>query len=104
MSCDNSIDLTTIVAQVKSALEPDFVTTRNPVVEGGVLNNSVLKAPSIRGDILLDTGARQALRFALVTDAPTKAVVSGSVADGTALLSLIEALESLGFIENNTTP
>ena len=104
MSCRNSIDIATITGDVKAALEPDFVTKQNPVITDGVINNSVLNAPSIRGDVLLDTPARRALRFALATDTPSKVVVTGSRADGTALLSLITALDTLGFIENNTTP
>lgn len=102
MSCDNSIPLDQIVTQVRDALAADFITAERPNINGADLENPILRSPSIRGDILFDSDARKALRFATNTNSVDKPVVSGSRADGTALTSVIQALVSLGFIVDET--
>lgn len=103
MSCDNSIPLVEIVDQVRTALEEDFIQTDNPRIDNGVFNEPILRAPSIRGDILFDAPARSALRRALVGRQEDPPMVSGSLSDGTALNNLLIALDTLGIIVNNTT-
>lgn len=103
MSCDNSIPVEEIVAQVRGALEADFIQADNPRIEKGVFNEPKLRAPSVRGDILFDAPARAALRRALLGRQETPPTVSGSLSDGTALNSLLIELDALGIIVNSTT-
>lgn len=103
MSCDNSIPLQTIVDQVRTALESDFITQDNPTIVNGVFTTPVLNSPSIRGDILFDAAARQALRFAVNTTASEVPEVVGSRSDSTALASLLTALATAGLIVDSTT-
>lgn len=103
MSCDNSLPLDEITQQVRDALAEDFVQVGRPIVTDGVFTNSTFKSPSIRGDILLDSLAKDALVGALrgrVVDPPS---VSGSRSDGTALQSLLTALEQQGIVVDDTT-
>lgn len=103
MSCDNTIPLAEIVDQVRVALEGDFIQTDNPRIDKGVFSESILRAPSIRGDILFDAAARQALRFAVNTTASEVPEVVGSRSDSTALASLLTALATAGLIVDSTT-
>lgn len=103
MSCDNTIPLAEIVDQVRVALEGDFIQTDNPRIDKGVFSESILRAPSIRGDILFDAPARSALRRALVGRQEDPPTVSGSLSDGTALNNLLVVLDTLGVIVNSTT-
>lgn len=103
MSCDNSIPLQTIVDQVRDALAPEFITQANPTIVNGVFTTPVLNSPSIRGDILFDAAARQALRFAVNTTASEVPEVVGSRSDSTALASLLTALATAGLIVDSTT-
>lgn len=103
MSCDNSIPLQTIVDQVRDALAPEFITQANPTIVNGVFTAPVLNSPSVRGDILFDAAAKDALRFAVNTAAIEVPEVIGSRVDGTALTNLLTALTQLGFIVDNTT-
>lgn len=61
MSCDNSIPLLEIVEQVRTALADDFIQTANPIIDNGIFNEPVLRRPSIRGDLVLDSAAITAL-------------------------------------------
>lgn len=103
MSCDNSIPLAEIVDQVRTALEADFIQTDSPRIDNGVFNEPVLRAPSVRGDILFDEPARIALQRAIGGRQENPPTVAGSVSDGTALTNLLAVLDTLGVIVNNTT-
>lgn len=103
MSCDNSIPLDQIVDQVRDALAGEYITTERPDINGANLENPILRSPSIRGDILFDSAARAALRFAVSTESVDKSIISGSRSDGTALESVINALVNLGFAVDETT-
>lgn len=103
MSCDNSVPIDDIVDQVREALSEDFVRADAPAVTGGVFTNPILKAPSIRGDVLFDRKARESLLLAVsgrVQDPPS---VVGSRADGSALASLISVLAGMGIVIDDTT-
>lgn len=101
MSCDNSIPLETIVDQIKASLAPYFIMQDNPTIVNGVFTTPVLNSPSIRGDLVLDTDARIALRAA--TRPVTIPKIIGSRSEGDALVSLLQALASIGVIVDNTT-
>ena len=103
MSCDNSLPLDEITQQVRDALAEDFVQVGRPIVADGVFTNSTFKSPSIRGDVILDSLAKDALVLAVrgrVVDPPS---VSGSRSDGTALENLLATLDSQGIIADDTT-
>lgn len=103
MSCDNSVPVTQIIEQVRTALDQDYIKVNNPAITNGVLTTPVISSPSIRGDVIFDSTARAALRFAVGVDADTKPVVVGDKTDGTALDSLLAALSATGIIIDSTT-
>lgn len=103
MSCDNSVPIDEIVDKVREALSEDFVRTDSPLVTSGVFTNTTLKAPSIRGDVLFDSKAREALLLAMggkIQDPPS---VVGSRGDGSALTSLLSVLADIGIVVDDTT-
>lgn len=67
MSCTNALPIDSIAADVRDALADEFVRKDRPIIDNGILSNPTLKAPSIRGDVVLDSLARAA--FIRVTSA-----------------------------------
>lgn len=61
MSCTNALPIDSIAADVRDALSDEFVRKDRPIIDNGILSNPTLKAPSIRGDLILDSEARDAL-------------------------------------------
>lgn len=103
MSCDNSIPVDSIVDQIREELDKEYIRVDKPEMTDAVLDTPVLNSPSIRGDLLIDKPAREALRRA-VGNLPTQpAEIVGSRSDGSAFASLLQALATEGYIIDSTT-
>lgn len=68
MRCADNIPVSDIAVDVARLIAGDFITVDNPDINAGVFTNSTFKAPSLRGDVILDSAARAAILRILSTE------------------------------------